>query len=251
MNLKIASWNVNGIRARNAEVSAYIEREAPDVICLQELKATAEQIPGSLCDLADYWWYWHGNKAYSGVALGVRKSFAPEQPAFFHPDFDMESRIVLAKLGPATVASVYVPNGGKDLAAKMKFLEAIDAFAAEAQVRNQPLILCGDFNVAHTDRDVHPKERKAGIVGQLPEERALIDRLMAHGLVDVGRTRDPDNDNLFSWWAPWRNLRQRNIGWRIDFVFASAALATRAVGYASVREFGTSDHAPQLTTFDL
>ncbi|HEY0711885.1 MAG TPA: exodeoxyribonuclease III, partial [Polyangia bacterium] len=164
---------------------------------------------------------------------------------------DMESRIVLTKLGPATVASVYVPNGGKDLVAKLKFLEAIDAFAAEAQTRDQPLILCGDFNVAHTDRDVHAKERKPNIVGQLSEERALIDRLISRGLVDVGRTLEPDNDNLFTWWAPWRNLRQRNIGWRIDFVFASAALATRAVGYASVREFGTSDHAPQLTSFAL
>jgi exodeoxyribonuclease-3 len=249
--VKIASWNVNGIRARSVEVSGYIEREAPDVICLQELKATAEQIPASLCDLADYWWYWHGNKAYSGVALGVRKSFTSEKPAFFHPEFDMESRIVLAKVGPATVASVYVPNGGKDLAAKLKFLEAIDAFAAEAQAREQPLVLCGDFNVARTDRDVHAKERKPGIVGQLPEERALIERIISRGLADVGRTLDPDNDNLFTWWAPWRNLRERNIGWRIDFVLASTALATRAVAYGSVREFGTSDHAPQLTTFAL
>ena len=247
--MKITSWNVNGIRARNAEVGSYIEREAPDVICLQELKATAEQIPSTLCELSDYWWYWHGNKAYSGVALGVRKSFAPEKPAFFHPDFDMESRIVLARVGPATIGSVYVPNGGKDLPAKLKFLEAIEAFAAAAQSRNEPLILCGDFNVAHTERDVHPKERKQGIVGQLPEERLLIDRLIGRGLVDLGRNLDPDNDNHFTWWAPWRNMRGRNIGWRIDYVFASAAVATKAVSCTSFREVGTSDHAPVLTTF--
>lgn len=247
--MKITSWNVNGIRARTAEVLAYIEREAPDVICLQELKATVDQIPASLGALPSYWWYWHGNKAYSGVAIGVKKTFAAETPTFFHPDFDMESRIVLARVGPVTVASVYVPNGGKDLAAKMRFLEAIDAFALEAQIRDQPLILCGDFNVAHTDRDVHPKERKPGIVGQLPEERALIDRVISRGLVDLGRTLDPDNDNHFTWWAPWRNLRQRNIGWRIDYIFATAAVATRAAACTPFREVGTSDHAPVQAIF--
>ena len=247
--MKITSWNVNGIRARHVEVAGWIEREAPDVVCLQELKATVDQIPATLCELPDYWWFWHGQKGYSGVALGVRKTFVPEQPDFAHPGFDFESRIVLGEVPGATIGSVYVPNGGKDLPAKLRFLEAIDAFAAECAARGRPLILCGDFNVAHTDRDVHPKERKAGAVGQLPEERALIDRIISRGLVDLGRALDPDNEELFTWWAPWRNLRQRNIGWRIDYVFASAGLATRAVGCPSFREVGTSDHAPLLATF--
>ena len=90
------------------------------------------------------------------------------------------------------------------------------------------LVLCGDLNVARTDRDVHPKERKPGVVGQRADERALLRRLLGQGLVDVGRALDPDNDALFTWWAPWRNLRQRNIGWRIDYILASEALATSA-----------------------
>ena len=81
------------------------------------------------------------------------------------------------------------------------------------------------MNVARTERDVHPKERKPRAIGQLPEERALIERILSRGLVDVGRALDPDNDGLFTWWAPWRNMRQRNIGWRLDYVFASEALA--------------------------
>ena len=81
------------------------------------------------------------------------------------------------------------------------------------------------MNVARTDRDVHPKERKPRAIGQLPEERALLERIIGRGLVDVGRALDPDNDGLFTWWAPWRNMRQRNIGWRLDYVLASAALA--------------------------
>ena len=81
------------------------------------------------------------------------------------------------------------------------------------------------MNVARTDRDVHPKERKPRAIGQLPEERALIERIIGRGLVDLGRALDPDNDGLFTWWAPWRNMRQRNIGWRLDYVLASEALA--------------------------
>ena len=86
-------------------------------------------------------------------------------------------------------------------------------------------MLCGDLNVARTDTDVHPKERKPRAIGQLPEERALLERIIGRGLVDVGRALDPDNDGLFTWWAPWRNMRQRNIGWRLDYVLASEALA--------------------------
>ena len=81
--------------------------------------------------------------------------------------------------------------------------------------------MCGDLNVAPTDRDVHPKERKLNAIGQRPDERALLATLVGEGLVDVGRALDPDNDDLFTYWAPWRQLRERNIGWRIDFVLAS------------------------------
>ena len=85
-------------------------------------------------------------------------------------------------------------------------------------------MICGDLNIARTDMDVHPKERKPRIIGQLPEERALLERIIGHGLVDTGRALEPENDQMFTWWAPWRNMRQRNIGWRLDYV-----LATRSV----------------------
>ena len=110
----------------------------------------------------------------------------------------------------------------------MAFLEAMDAMAASYQASGRLLAFLGDMNVARTERDVHPKERKPRAIGQLPEERALIERILSRGLVDVGRALDPDNDGLFTWWAPWRNMRQRNIGWRLDYVFASDALAARA-----------------------
>src|SRR5262249_11983898 len=124
--LKLATWNVNGIRARQAQVQEWIAHERPDVVCLQEIKASSDQIPTALCEMEGYWCYWHGGKGYSGVALQVSQAFAPERPAFFHPTFDYENRIVTVDLatplGVGTVASGYVPNGGKDFPAKMPFL---------------------------------------------------------------------------------------------------------------------------------
>jgi endonuclease/exonuclease/phosphatase family metal-dependent hydrolase len=129
--LKLATWNVNGIRARHAEVLEWIDRERPDVICLQELKATPDQVPITLCTMEGYWCYWHGARSYSGVALHVSKALAPARPDFSHPAFDVETRIATVEVatatGPLTVASIYVPNGGKDFVAKMAFLEAMDS----------------------------------------------------------------------------------------------------------------------------
>lgn len=251
MLLKIATWNVNGIRARQAQVQELIDRERPDVLCLQEIKASIDQLPVWLCEIEGYWCYWHGGKGYSGVGLHVRRASLPDRPAFHHPEFDYEHRIVTVRLPQATVASIYVPNGGKDFAAKVRFLEALARFAGEYKAAGLPLVLCGDFNVARTDMDVHPKERRPNIIGQRPDERALVEAVLAQGLVDVHRRCEPDNPNLFTWWAPWRNLRERNIGWRLDYVFASQSLAERAVSCTVYREFGTSDHGPVIAVFDV
>jgi exodeoxyribonuclease III len=247
---KIATWNVNGIRARQAQLEEWIAGEQPDVVCLQEIKAAPDQIPESLAEMAGYWCYWHGGKGYSGVGLHVRKATFPERPVFIHPHFDFETRVAVVRLPGFDVASVYVPNGGKDFLAKMRFLEAMDAYAREAQEAGQPIVLCGDLNVARTERDVHPKERKPRAIGQLPEERELLERIISRGLVDLGRALDPDNDLLFTWWPPWRSMRQRNIGWRIDYVLASESIASRALRCPAFREVGTSDHGPVVAELE-
>ncbi len=248
--MKLATWNVNGIRAREAQVLELVHRERPDVLCLQEIKAPPARVPATLCELEGYWCLWHGETAYSGVGLHVRRELAPARPIFVHPPFDMETRIVTVDLAGTTFASVYVPNGGKDFAAKLRFLEALERWAAEAAAAGRTLVVAGDLNVARTDQDVHAKERKPGIVGQRPDERALFEETLARGLVDVGRAVDPANEGLFTYWAPWRNLRQRNIGWRIDYVLASAPLAARTRRCAVLADFGTSDHAPVVAEFD-
>jgi exodeoxyribonuclease-3 len=185
------------------------------------------------------------------VGIHVRKSASPERPAFAHPPFDYETRIVTVPIRDVTIASIYVPNGGKDFPAKMRFLESLAGFVAEAQASGARLVLCGDFNVARTDMDVHPKERKPRAVGQLPEERALIEQILSHGLVDVGRALEPDNDGLFTWWAPWRNLRARNIGWRLDYVIASQPVFDRVRSCVVQKDVGTSDHAPVVADFEI
>lgn len=245
--MKIATWNVNGIRARQKQVLEWIETEKPDIICLQELKASVEQVPLELCGLAQYWCYWHGERAYSGVGLLVSRELCVEKPEFSHPRFDHENRIVTAKIGDRlVVGSVYVPNGGKDFAAKIRFLEAMELYAAESRAGGIDLVLCGDINVARTEQDVHPKERKPNAIGQLPEERNLLERILGDRLVDVGRALDPANDGMFTWWPPWRNMRQKNIGWRLDYILASPGIAQRIRQCSVLSQVGTSDHAPVM-----
>ena len=245
--MRIATWNVNGIRARQAELVEWLRHDRPDVVCLQELKAELAQIPDG-CRLEDYWAYWHCLRGYSGVSLHVRKDFAEREPEYSHPEFDVESRIVQIDLGNTVIASVYVPNGGKDFEAKLNFLTRLIAWSRRLHQEGRELVLCGDMNIARSEMDVHPKERKPRAIGQLPEERELFQELLGEHLVDVGRALDPENDNLFTWWAPWRNLRARNIGWRLDYVLASKAIAARASSCLVLNQVGTSDHAPVVMT---
>jgi exodeoxyribonuclease-3 len=243
--VRIATWNVNGIRARQQQVLEWIVSDKPDIIALQELKAPRDKVPDSLSEMEDYWCYWHGERAYSGVGLLIRRNLFPEKPGFAHPDFDFETRIVTAQMENLIIGSVYVPNGGKDYTAKLNFLEAMQRYATECSNRGLNLILCGDMNVTRTDQDVHPKERKPNAIGQRPDERELFEKLLFKGkVVDIGRTLDPQNDRLFTWWPPWRQMRQKNIGWRLDYVLASTSLVDHIPECTVLAQLGTSDHAP-------
>jgi exodeoxyribonuclease-3 len=139
---------------------------------------------------------------------------------------------------PWTAIKIETPEG------KQEYVTHQRAFAERAA--GTELLLCGDLNVALEERDVHPILRKPNQIGTTEEERALLRQLLAQDLTDLLRTFDKDNDRLFTWWAPWRNFRQRNYGWRIDYVLATPALAARARSCRSVRDFGTSDHGPLL-----
>ena len=251
MFVKLITWNVNGVRKRQAELQDLLAAERPDVVCLQEIKAAPDQVPGLLVPSDEYWCFWHGAGGYSGVAILVACNQPAGRPAFTHPAFDHEQRVVVADFGDLLIASMYVPNGGKDYPAKLRFLESLSAWVGDTLASGRGLIVCGDLNVAREERDIHPKERKPGQIGARPEERELFAGILGRGLVDVGRKLDPGNDDLFTWWAPWRNLRQRNIGWRIDYVLMDERQAARAQSAVSRRDFGTSDHAPVVVTLGM
>lgn len=255
--MKIATWNVNGVRARHAQLVEWLAEERPDVVCLQELKASLDQIPEALTGLPEYVSHWHGGavKGYAGVSLHLRRD-APvarvsAATSFAPPAFDHECRAIETLIGRTRFWSIYAPNGGKDYAAKLAFFEALIARVAEVHAAGERLVLAGDLNVAREERDVHPSQRKPDVIGQRPEERALFARLLGAGLVDVGRALHPEDDRLFTWWPMWKGARARNLGWRLDYVLVSEAIAGGARACEVRRAVGSSDHAPVVLELDL
>ena len=242
--VRVITWNVNGIRARFAQVAELCRREQPDVLCLQEIKATAAQVPEPLTGLPGYASMWHGGpKGYSGVSLHVRGAASP--PRFVVPELlDVQNRAVELVAGDLHVLSVYVPNGNRDLPGKLSFLRAMREHVRGVHAAGGALLVCGDLNVAPTELDVHPTMRGPRVIGQTPTERALLGDVISEGLVDLGRAFAPDDPGLFTWWPPWREERAKNHGWRLDFVLASTRLAAAATACRVLAGFGSSDHAP-------
>lgn len=248
--MRIATWNVNGIRAREAQLLEWIAKDSPDVFCLQEIKAQIIQLPLALGALSLYDSYFHGSGGYSGVSIHVKKSLGIGRAVFSHPPFDMETRVVAAKVGDYSFLSVYAPNGGKDYPAKIAFYKSMIDWSRDTIANGTKLVISGDLNIAHRPMDVHPKQRNEKLTGQRPEERELFDLLLGTGLVDVTRKLRPDDDRLFSWWPYWHEARQKNVGWRLDYVLATESIAARVRECVVEREFGASDHAPLVADFD-
>ena len=250
--MRVITWNVNGIRARFPEVAALCRREEPDILCLQEIKATAAQVPEPLTGLPDYHSVWHGGpRGYSGVSVHVRRATCAAAPPCTPTAFDVEFRALELALGPLRVLSVYVPNGNRDLPGKITFLRALVAHAAAARAAGHQLLVCGDLNVARTDIDVYERMRNPRAIGQSAEERALLEAVLDNDLADLLRAFDPDNPGLFTWWPPWREERRKNHGWRLDYILASRSLP--AASCRVLADVGTSDHAPVVAeiTVDL
>ncbi len=249
--MRVVTWNVNGIRARVAQVLAFLEEHKPCALLLQEIKAAPEQVPAELHALADrYWLHWHGALGgYSGVALLLAKSSFPEEPTFEIPPLDFETRVALARTPRGTIAVMYLPNGGKDYAAKLRFLGELGPWVAEESARG-PFLLAGDMNVTRTEMDVHPSQRDENAIAQRPDERALFEAAIAGGaFTDLTRVKHPDDDHFFTWWPFWKGAKQRNLGQRIDYVFTNEALSQRLESVTLHRTYGTSDHAPLEAAF--
>jgi exodeoxyribonuclease-3 len=246
--MKFASWNVNGIRARHEALCAWIERNRPDIVVLQEVKASASEIPEDVAGIDGYLKFWNGSsfrKGYSGVAILLRAGACPD-PSWEIPPFDVENRTAVLHCGALTLIGTYVPrgDGAEHYAVKLRYLEELRSYVAELLGRGREVVLTGDMNVAHRDIDVHRSQNKPGATGLRPEERAAIDAHLALGLRDVMRDLNPDRKDLFTWWPNWKMARERNLGWRIDCFYVSQAIASKVAAASVDPDERSSDHAP-------
>lgn len=256
--MKIFSWNVNGIRAihKKGLFEPFIEKFKPDILCLQETKAHEHQ---SEIDLPDYDEYWNSaeKSGYSGTAIFTK--MAPESVILGIPEHiakkytltdvygntTKEGRVITLEFENFFVSTVYTPNAKDDLSRipmRTQWDPAYLEFISELE-KQKPVIFCGDLNVAHTEDDLaRPKENEGG-KGFTREERLGIDRFVNAGFVDTFRLFTKGSGH-YTWWSHWGAARERNVGWRIDYIFASSSLAP-LIRRANIHpEVIGSDHCP-------
>lgn len=256
--MKIYSWNVNGIRAvhKKALFEPFINKHKPDILCLQETKAEQGQ---STVELAEYDEYWHSaeKKGYSGTAIFTK--IAPEDVRYGLPDdvkqaYELtdsygdtasEGRVITLEFEGFYVCSVYTPNAKDDLS-RLPVRERWDAafLAYMKQLREEkPVIFCGDLNVAHTELDLaRPKENR-GKKGFTDEERRGIDHMLETGFVDSFRLFHEGNGH-YTWWSHFGHARERNVGWRIDYVMVAKELVPIVKKVSIHPDVFGSDHCP-------
>jgi exodeoxyribonuclease-3 len=256
--MKLASWNVNSIRAREERLLAWLARREPDVVCLQELKVTDDAFPRSALERAGYRAAVLGQPTYNGVAILARDALEDVTCGLGDGADDTQARLIAARVSGLRVASVYVPNGasvGSDKwAYKLAWLGRLRAWLERTCDPGEPLALCGDFNVAPTDLDVANPERWNDTVLCHPDGRRALERLVGWGLFDAFRALHPQ-DRAYSWWD-YRNLGfPKNDGLRIDQLWVTAPLRERlrAVEIDRNERKGArpSDHAPVVAELEM
>lgn len=255
--MKCLSWNVNGYRAvLKKGFGDWFEGLDADCVCLQETKAAPEQVSADEAEPPGYSGHWNAStvkKGYSGVATFCRRAPIRVATGIDDERFAGEGRCLLTEFEAFHLLNVYFPNGQMSqerLDFKMGYYEAFLAYAQKLR-ETKPVVVCGDFNTAHTEIDIaRPKENEK-TSGFLPMERAWLDRFMAHGYLDAFRRLHPDEPDHYTWWS-WRaRARERNVGWRIDYFFVSEELADKvAAAWIEPHVMG-SDHCPVGLELDL
>jgi exodeoxyribonuclease-3 len=254
--MKIAAWNVNSLRKRQERVGAWLATAAPDVLCIQETKCPDELFPSALWADAGYASAFHGQKSYNGVAILSKTPIADVRKGFGDSIAEPQSRIIAATIGSVRVISAYAPNGqavgAPAFHEKLRWFERL-AIYLENELRTYPLLaVCGDFNVAPADRDVHDPRLWQGCIMCSEPERTALARVEALGLRDTFRLIEP-RAGFFTWWDYRMLSFPKNRGLRIDLVFASPALAATCTGAGIDREARKgaepSDHAPIWAEF--
>jgi exodeoxyribonuclease III len=254
--MKIATWNVNSVRARLDRLLAWLQRTQPDIVCLQELKAREEAFPYDAIREAGYHAAVYGQRTFNGVGILSRIEPQNVQQGMNDDAEDSHARFITARVGEIQVVSAYVPNGqvvgSEQYAYKLDWLRRLRAFLEKHFTPQTPLAVCGDFNVARDERDVADPAAWEESVLYHPTSRAALDELLSWGLVDLHRQQHPDG-RLYSWWDYRMLAFPKNDGLRLDYIFATAPLAARCTSAEIDRQERKgekpSDHAPVVAVF--
>jgi exodeoxyribonuclease III len=250
--MRIATYNVNGINGRLPVLLRWLDETKPDVVCLQELKAPQEKFPEEAIKEAGYHAIWHGQKSWNGVAI-LSKGEEPKEIGRVMPGDpeDEHSRYIEAVVNGIHVGCLYLPNGnpapGPKFDYKLKWFERLIKHASGLIQSGKPVVLCGDYNVMPTEKDVYKPERWVDDALFRPETRAAYQKLLEQGWMDAIRKLYPD-ETIYTFWDYFRNAYGRNAGLRIDHFLLSPSLAKRLVAGGVDKEVRgwekTSDHAP-------
>lgn len=249
--ISIISWNINGLRAiNNKGYFAEIIKEDPDILCLQETKAEAEQLSEEVRNPEGYFSYFSHSKkrkGYSGVAVYTKQKPEKVEEGMGREDMDQEGRLLVLYYTEFVLLNCYFPNGGggpERLQYKLDFYDAFLEFIEKLRKQGKKIIFCGDINTAHEAIDLaRPKENEKN-TGFLPEERAWIDELVYHGYVDIFRHLHPHTRDAYTYWDSKSRARDRNVGWRLDYFFISPDLLPSVQRATILSSFPGSDHCP-------
>lgn len=248
--MKIITWNVNGLRAVLGKgFLDWVDKEKPDVLCLQEIKVKPEQLPDHLHKLPGYHTHYFSAKkpGYSGTAIFSREKPDETWQGLEHAPATDEGRVLGLRFGNLHVVSAYYPNsqeGGARKDVKLEFCQAIHKKADSLLKKKQELVLCGDYNIAHTEIDLARPSANEESPGYFPWEREAMNRFLAAGYVDIFREQHPGEKGHYTWWSFRSASRERNVGWRIDYTCLSPGLRARAGKTFIQSEVHGSDHCP-------
>ena len=247
--MKIISWNVNGIRACSKKgFKEFIDEHEPDVLFLQETKVAEADLPDELRDPFGYQSVWHSaeRKGYSGVALLTKLKPDNVISGFGVPEFDIEGRVIQAVFGETYIIGVYFPNGQKDdnrLHYKLRFYDALFNYCDELRSMGKKIIVCGDYNTAHTPIDLARPKENENTSGFMPIEREWVSELIRRNYVDIYRIQHP-TDEVYSWWSYRAGAREKDVGWRIDYFMVSDDIQTNVEDSFILTKVMGSDHCP-------
>jgi len=246
--LKILSYNVNGIRAAlNKGFADWLQAAAPDVLCLQEIKAMAEQIDTTKFEDLGYQHHWHSaqKKGYSGVAILTKNNPLHVQEGTGIDHMDFEGRVIRADFENVSVISLYLPSGTNidRLNYKFKFMDDFQNYIDTLKKEYPRLVICGDYNICHRAIDIHDPVRNKNVSGFLPQEREWINAFIDSGFLDSFRYLNPE-PHQYSWWSYRANARNNNKGWRIDYNLVSENLKDNIRRAYLLPDAKHSDHCP-------